>query len=73
MSEFVNLSDDRLDDICEALERVVYALYDLRALMPDEEPIYRMYNDLLTDALIEQSRRMVLEIDALSRQYEEMS
>ena len=73
MGEFVNLSDDRLADTCEALERVVYALYDLRALMPDEEPIYRMYNDLLTDALIEQSRRMVLELDALSRQYEEMS
>lgn len=73
MSEFVNLSDDRLDDICETMERVVYALDDLRALMPEEEPVYRMYNDLLTDALIEQSRRMVREIDALSRQYEEMS
>ena len=72
MSEFVNLSDDRLADICEAMERVVYALNDLQALMPDEEPVYRMYNDLLTDALIEQSRRMVQEIDALSRQYEEM-
>ena len=72
MSEFVNLSDDRLADICEAMERVVYALNDLRALMPEEEPVYRMYNDLLTDALIEQSRRMVQEIDALSRQYEEM-
>lgn len=73
MSEFVNLSDDRLTDTCEALERVVNALYDLRALMPEDEPVYRMYNDLLTDALIEQSRRMVLEIDGLSRQYEEMS
>lgn len=72
MSEFVNMSDDRLADICEALERVAHALYDLRALMPEEEPVYRMYNDLLTDALIEQSRRMVQEIDALSRQYEEM-
>lgn len=72
MSEFVNLSDDRLADICDALERVVYALDDLRALMPEEDPVYRMYNDLLTDALIEQSRRMVQEIDALSRQYEEM-
>lgn len=72
MSEFVNLSDDRLADICEALERVVHALDDIRALMPEEEQVYRMYNDLLTDALIEQSRRMVQEIDALSRQYEEM-
>lgn len=73
MSEFVNCSDDRLDDICEALEHVVDALNDLRKLMPEEGSIYQMYSDLYTEALIEQSHRTILEFDALSRQYEEMS
>lgn len=73
MSEFVNTGDDRLDDICDALERVVSALDDLRKLMPEEGSTYQMYSDLYTEALVEQSRRTIMEIDALSRQYEEMS
>ena len=73
MYDFVNAGDDQLDDICEALERVVNALDDLRKLMPREDGEYNLYKDMHTEALIEKSRRAVAELDALSRQYEEMS
>lgn len=73
MYDFVNIGDDQLDDICEALERVVDALDDLRKLMPREDGEYNLYKDMHTEALIEMSRRAVAELDALSRQYEEMS
>ena len=73
MYDFVNCEDGRLDDICEALERVVDALDDLRKLMPREDGEYNLYKDMHTEALIEKSRRAVAELDALSRQYEEMS
>ena len=73
MYDFVNCEDGRLDDICEALERVVDALDDLRKLMPNEETTYQVYSDMWSEALIEESRRLIQEADALSRQYEEMS
>lgn len=73
MYDFVNVGDDQLEDICEALERVVDALDDLRKLMPREDGEYNLYKDMHTEALIEKSRRAVAELDALSRQYEEMS
>lgn len=73
MYDFVNYDDGRLDDVCEVLEHVVSVLDDLRKLMPSEETIYQEYCDLYTEALIEQSHRTILEFDALSRQYEEMS
>lgn len=73
MYDFVNIGDDQLEDICEALERVVNALDDLRKLMPREDGEYNLYKDMHTEALIEKSRRAVAELDALSRQYEEAS
>lgn len=73
MYDFVNTGDDQLEDICEVLERVVNALDDLRKLMPREDGEYNLYKDMHTEALIEKSRRAVAELDALSRQYEEMS
>lgn len=73
MYDFVNAGDDQLEDICEALEHVVNALDDLRKLMPREDGEYNLYKDMHIEALIEKSRRAVAELDALSRQYEEMS
>lgn len=72
MYDFVNTGDD-LQEICEALERVVNALDDLRKLLPREDGEYNLYRDMHTEALIEMGRRAVAELDALSRQYEEMS
>lgn len=72
MYDFVNTGDD-LQEICEALERVVNALDDLRKLLPREDGEYNLYKDMHTEALIEKSRRAVAELDALSRQYEEAS
>ena len=73
MYDFVNCEDGRLDDICEALERVVDALDDLRKLMPREDGEYNMYRDMHIEALLERSHRLLQDADALSRQYEEMS
>lgn len=73
MYDFVNCEDGRLDDICEALERVVDALDDLRKLMPREDGEYNMYRDMHIEALLERSHRLLQDSDALSRQYEEMS
>ena len=67
MYDFVNCEDGRLDDICEALERVVDALDDLRKLMPREDGEYNLYK------LLERSHRLLQDADALSRQYEELS
>lgn len=72
MYDFVNTGDN-LQEICEALERVVNALDDLRKLLPNEETTYQVYSDMWSEALIEESRRLIREADALSRQYEEMS
>ena len=73
MYDFVNCEDGRLDDICEALERVVDALDDLRKLMPREDGEYNLYRDMHIEALLERSHRLMQDADALSRQYEEMS
>lgn len=73
MYDFVNTGDDQLEDICEALERVVNALDDLRKLMPREDGEYNLYRDMHIEALLERSHRLLQDSDALSRQYEEMS
>ena len=73
MYDFVNCEDGRLDDICEALERVVDALDDLRKLMPREDGEYNLYKDMHIEALLERSHRLLQDAEALSRQYEEMS
>ena len=49
------------------------ALDDLCKLLPNEETTYQVYSDMWSEALIEESRRLIQEADALSRQYEEMS
>ena len=59
--------------LCEALERVVDALDDLRKLMPREDGEYNLYKDMHIEALLERSHRLLQDADALSRQYEEMS
>lgn len=73
MYDFVNADDDQLEDICEALERVVNALDDLRKLMPREDGEYNLYKDMHIEALLERSHRLLQDAAALSRQYEEMS
>ena len=73
MYDFVNCEDGRLDDICEALERVVDALDDLRKLMAREDGEYNLYKDMHIEALLERSHRLLQDADALSRQYEELS
>ena len=73
MYDFVNCEDGRLDDICEALERVVDALDDLRKLMPREDGEDNLYKDMHIEALLERSHRLLQDADALSRQYEELS
>ena len=73
MYDFVNFTSERLDRTAEALERVVNALDDLRKLLPNEETTYQVYSDMWSDALLEESYRLIREADALSRQYEEMS
>lgn len=72
MYDFVNAGDD-LHEICEALERVVIALDVLRKLLPNEETTYQVYSDMWSEALLEESYRLIREADALSRQYEELS
>ena len=73
MYDFVSCEDVRLDDICDALERVVDALDDLRKLMPREDGEYNLYKDMHIEALLERSHRLLQDADALSRQYEELS
>lgn len=72
MYDFVNSGDD-LHEICEALERVVIALDVLRKLLPNEETTYQVYSDMWSEALLEESYRLIREADELSRQYEELS
>ena len=73
MYDFVNVGDDQLEDICEALERVVSALDGLRKLLPREDGEYNLYKDMHIEALLERSHRLLRDADTLSRQYEEMS
>lgn len=73
MYDFVNFTSERLDETAEALERVVNALDDLRKLLPNEETTYQVYSDMWSEALLEESYRLIREADALSRQYEELS
>lgn len=73
MYDFVNFTSAKLDATAEALERVVNALDDLRRLLPNEETTYQVYSDMWSEALLEESYRLIREADALSRQYEELS
>lgn len=73
MYDFVNFTSERLDETAEALERVVNALDELRKLLPNEETTYQVYSDMWSEALLEESYRLIREADALSRQYEELS